>query len=496
MMGAVLKAPAEAPAEPAEAPTLGEAAPIAEVEPIEEALREAEPIEEAPVSEAEEDVLEVEAAEAEVPLPPTEVEAETFEAQEIEAPEEVSSLALEELAPAFEEEPALPAVEAIPETEEEVAPAAEEMLEEPVSYEAATTISTGLPEPFEPEPAEPLESAETLQPEALELVEPLESVEVSTFDDGSEFWTTTPVEQPAAVAEAEQIEELAPVEHEALSTAEEEAPAIPATEVEADLELEPTATLEPEPPLELAVEPEVTAWEEESFEQPSVRLGVSEPMSVAENTIEGLPAHELELMTPDKVDVAEPPEPGELTEEAVAPDEEAAPAASTGDYAADLMALGLGELPPEASFDEQALVESVGVEAETTIEFVPATELSEEEIAPTETEADLTELLSSLEGDAEQPSADSEVDLEEPSAAAPGVISTDAYLADIAPEEIGFGSGIGDEITALTGGAAKSRPVASVKQIPPAGEGGFTLQRDEMVDKDLVLKIIEGIKKL
>jgi hypothetical protein len=77
-----------------------------------------------------------------------------------------------------------------------------------------------------------------------------------------------------------------------------------------------------------------------------------------------------------------------------------------------------------------------------------------------------------------------------------GVISTDAYLAEF-EGDVGLSSGMSDEITALTGGgpATRGRPAATVSRIPEAGEG-VMLHRDQLVDRDLVMKIIEGIEKL
>jgi len=55
---------------------------------------------------------------------------------------------------------------------------------------------------------------------------------------------------------------------------------------------------------------------------------------------------------------------------------------------------------------------------------------------------------------------------------------------------------MGDEITALTGGgSSRTRPVTTVNKIPEAGVP-HAIHRDQMVDRDLVQQIIEGIKKL
>jgi len=50
-------------------------------------------------------------------------------------------------------------------------------------------------------------------------------------------------------------------------------------------------------------------------------------------------------------------------------------------------------------------------------------------------------------------------------------------------------------LSALTGAGGSKRPTASVNKIPEAGSP-IEIHRDQTVDKDLVLKIIEGIKGL
>ena len=59
------------------------------------------------------------------------------------------------------------------------------------------------------------------------------------------------------------------------------------------------------------------------------------------------------------------------------------------------------------------------------------------------------------------------------------------------------GANRGDELTALTGGggAGRSRPVATVAKLPEAGETRM-LHRDQMVDRSLLEKIIEGVENL
>ena len=57
-------------------------------------------------------------------------------------------------------------------------------------------------------------------------------------------------------------------------------------------------------------------------------------------------------------------------------------------------------------------------------------------------------------------------------------------------------AGLGDELSALTGAERHrpSRPKASVNKIPDAGSAKIGL--DRRVDKDTLLKIIDGIKNL
>jgi len=177
---------------------------------------------------------------------------------------------------------------------------------------------------------------------------------------------------------------------------------------------------------------------------------------------------------------------------AAAPEQAEEKPAITGDYAADLMALGLGELPTIEPELEVAPVEE------------PLTESLAEAPSPeTAAAADLTELLTSL-SDEETPvvldtssvlGEEEEVSqvAEEPGS---GVISTDAFLADFDTSDVSFSSGLlGDELTALTGGGpAPKRPQATAKKLPDEGE--HVLRRDKHVDRALVEKIIEGVQKL
>ncbi len=147
------------------------------------------------------------------------------------------------------------------------------------------------------------------------------------------------------------------------------------------------------------------------------------------------------------------------------------------------------EIVPEPERVLEAEPESVlEAEPESVLEAEPEFGLESETVGtPTEKadqglgglEADLSDLLESLD----------EPELEEPSAA---IVEPE----EIAPEEAGadFSSEMSDEIGALTG-ARKARPQVNVSDIPDKG-GSPGLRMDRAVDKNLVLKIIDGLKKL
>jgi hypothetical protein len=207
----------------------------------------------------------------------------------------------------------------------------------------------------------------------------------------------------------------------------------------------------------------------------------------------------------------------------------------TGDYEADLRSLGLGELPPELaqpmpeSATEAAAAESGGQQAAVApqdeemlpttprepmsfieepgpeaLEITTAEAAAEEPIAQTEgivsaagEAGDLDELIRSL---GEEPSAEAGVissgaNYGAEDAGTAGVISTDAFLEGF-DSDIGLSAGLGDELTALTGGGkARTRPVTTVAKLPEPGEAPM-LHRDQMVDRALLERIIEGIENL
>ncbi len=117
---------------------------------------------------------------------------------------------------------------------------------------------------------------------------------------------------------------------------------------------------------------------------------------------------------------------------------------------------------------------------------------------------DFSALIESLDVDADEAGSlaasaagfDAELLRDEAASLAGGVISTDAFLEDIGIEELGFSGGLNDELSALTGAQRRqtARPQASVNSIPDQGAG--LLHRDARVDKDTLMKIIDGIKKL
>jgi hypothetical protein len=213
----------------------------------------------------------------------------------------------------------------------------------------------------------------------------------------------------------------------------------------------------------------------------------------------------------------------------------------SGDFEADLRTLGLGEYPPELlepepvsesrppmSEMEQAAAEAEAGSESDWAEFVqsiseepvqaaeeplsdavePGVEPSWAEAAPeggdvveTDTQAveadqDLDSLLESLGSSASESSGviASETDFGEEQGTGE-YISTDSYLAEFDTGG-GLSGGLGDELTALTGGGTgRARPVTTVNAIPEAGEGG-RLHIDQTVDKELLEKIIQGIEDL
>ena len=284
-------------------------------------------------------------------------------------------------------------------------------------------------------------------------------------------------------------------------------------------------------------EAESPSWTEAPTES-SIGSGIEEPPLA-------VPAAAGEAsLVPDLIDQAEseavpPTQPTPAPEPAptpapAAPPTPAVPPVLTGDFAHDLMALGLGEVPAAPSAvepfepitpprtgetatfgtppieptagqlpsqtDSVLLEEASGVVAPSPVEpmgageqiaapvSVPVPVSVPSPVNPTpgasqRPEVDFSELLESLDLAAEE---------EQPPLPEPAeVISTQAYLLD---SDLG-GTDLTDELSALTGADRPNRPTASVNKIPEQGTVG-TLHRDSRVDRETVLKIIDGIQNL
>ncbi len=256
-----------------------------------------------------------------------------------------------------------------------------------------------------------------------------------------------------------------------------------------------TAPVEPETPVvpELAVEPTVETQAVAAPEEPAAPEG---------SYTEGFGA-----ITPSEVaEIPVPPVVEEIEVQAPAP---VAGFTPTGDLEADLRALGLGELPVEAvTLEQPESAEEQAVADEVVPAVAPEAVIPPEHSWPEEAELPVAEPMSEVELAAEeqQPQAGDlgallrSLSLEEEAGGAPEtpaepvqVISTDAYLAEF---DVGLSSGLSDEIAALTGAETpRARPSTTVERLPEPGER-HVIHRDRMVDRDLVMRIIEGIQKL
>jgi len=305
-------------------------------------------------------------------------------------------------------------------------------------------------------------------------------------------------------------------------------------------EPEPVAAIEPEPVPAPAPEPETAPAPE-----PEAAFAISEEPAAEGPVFAGL---DTTVPGPFEFDLSTLGLGEDLNAEPVAPavEPEAAPA-PPGDFQRDLMALGLGELPTDllepvtaepaptqepspaaAGFDASELLiaepMSAGgefaeeppaeppvaqpeelsgllerIEDEPDLIIVPAGEAPpEEEVAaePAGEAPDLAALLESLDIEAEEPSIEDDFDPEllRDAGTSGGVISTDAFLDEISFDGMGLSGGLGDELSALTGAETNKRPTANVNRIPEPGEE--MLHRDQTVDKDTLLRIIDGIKNL
>ena len=366
------------------------------------------------------------------------------------------------------------------EPEPEPAPEPEPQVEEPV---AAAEEPAAAPAPG---PAE----AERV-PEVPEFLTG-EVATAPTSDDMAVF------EQMMGVLEQPVAEPVAPEpEPEPEPELEPEPEAEPEPELEPEPEPEPELEPEPEPEPEPELEPEL----EPDLERDLMALGLGElPDSdllepeTAESEEE--PEVELEPEPEPEAELEPEPEPEEEPEAEPEAEPEPEPELEVAEEArASLGALDLSAEEPQPVAEPAGIMEPA-LEAEPEPEPEPEPELDIEE--PVSAATDFGDILESLDELAEEEPVgriQSDTFKDEPTPTE-GVISTDSFLAefDDGDFDISIRSGLGDELNALTG-VERARPQASVNKIPePGQEVGLT--RDQTVDKDLVLKIIEGVKKL
>lgn len=311
------------------------------------------------------------------------------------------------------------------------------------------------------------------------------------------------VEPPAeVVVPATDIADAIPVDERPPIAEEEVAEPVAHEQVEYSEPVQPVAV--PVEVLESVGEPAI-ADAQESFVAAEAAMTDESPDVgdlLAGATLESIPAEDVDLaMEYGQIDDPQPEPPAAAEDTAVA-----GMFIPTGDFETDLRTLGLGEYPVEL-LEQQPQDESVAVAPEDTGELAAPPAKTEEIAAgelPEERSDDddnLDELLRSLEaetsvGDQADEgviSSGQDYGTEEP--ASSGVISTDAYLAEF-DTGVGLSGGLADELTALTGGGTgRARPVTTVVQIPEPTEG-TVVRRDQAVDRDLVMRIINGIEKL
>ena len=242
------------------------------------------------------------------------------------------------------------------------------------------------------------------------------------------------------------------------------------------------AELEPEPGMSPLAEPVAPTEEPEAFEAPYADLGAISLAYLAE-----IPA--------PPVAESVPLEPAPLPE-GFSP---------TGDFETDLRTLGLGEYPAELLEPEPVSESREPMSAlESDYSFfepaVPEVEAPSVEAPAESADAGLDSLLESLsapaDGLAEQSAGIISSGTDFGAADEPGeYISTDSFLAGFDSGD-GLGGGLGDELTALTGGgSARARPIATVNSIPEPGEP-TRLRIDQAVDRELLEKIIKGVEDL
>jgi hypothetical protein len=158
------------------------------------------------------------------------------------------------------------------------------------------------------------------------------------------------------------------------------------------------------------------------------------------------------------------------------------------------------ESPSSAPVAGPADSEPEGPEEYLAIELEGTDEQSEREM-------DFSGLIESLDVDDDLPVRDSagvtpagfddEILRDEQPQSGDGVISTEPFLSDISMSDLSFSGGLTDELSALTGAERRgghARPQASVNPLPDEKSGG--LHRDTRVDRETLLKIIDGIERL
>ena len=445
-------------------------------------------------------------AEPAKPVTPPQVEAHAeplFLGTQLPGPTAEDAAVLEEMMGAVLERPApievppLPVEPAVPPAVEEVAPpAAEEVAPPAVEEVAQFTLEEAVPAVLAPTPVP--EHAPFVAPVVpgldLPLIPVLSAEDLMSDLSPLETPTQTLDEALSAVAEVASsglIPEVVPPSVEA----EQARPA--ETVVEPPVEPEPLAPIAEEPELvflPVVAPPSVAPAEAEQFTPPEpVAPPEPTPAPVEQPEPTPVPVAELESMF-------EPVAQSEPTPEPVpgVP----APAANVSSYELELMSLGLGELPADLFGETSA---APAVSEPFSAGETPAAAAG----GGTETPLDLGALLESLdrEGEAAGPEStdaeplavpagfDADILREVvPSEPASGVISTDAFMEDMSLEPIGLSGGLTDELSALTGARRPNRPVVNVAGIPDRSTG--VLKRDQNVDKDTLLRIIDGIKNL
>jgi len=359
------------------------------------------------------------------------------------------------------------------------AAAVTETLEHEVSSEA--TAQEGVVQPAEEgQPPSPLET-ETAGAEGA-VLEPLDE---RPEPEVPEFLAEGATEEASAEDMAVFEEMMGAVLQAPPELVPQPEPA-PEPEPEPEPELEPEPEPGPEPEPESAPQPELTGDLETDLR--ALGLGelpgedLLEPLGHVDAGVEAEHAeivfeHHPEIPPPPTAEESEPLEVPELAEES--------PGTLSGDVA---------EEAEDGPADVEPYVDLLEVDAD-------AVEIVYDDAADSETSdgqtPDFSDILESLEDISQPPQIVQTEGLDETGGEeAGGVISTDAFLADISPGELGVGlsSGLGDELSALTGAESQRRPTTNVNKLPEPGK--VELHRDHTVDKELVLKIIEGIEKL